>query len=215
MDKDKLQIYKARLINERNRIQRAIEGIMEHGQGFSQRDELEELSMIDNHSGDIGTEMYDKVRRFALLNNEESILEQINNALNRIESGKYGICELCGREISEERLNFLPYATTCIECEEKKADYNTYRYDRPVEEETLPPFGRAFRDYTEEDEYEVEYNMEDSWQDVAKYEKRRGIIRNFDDQDDEEFPDSDPEGEEGIVEFTDKISNQQYKNQLP
>lgn len=218
MNNEELKKYEQRLLDERSRILETIEGIKEHGQELSQREEIDELSMYDNHPGDIGTEMFDKERRFALINNEEDILEQIETALDRIQDGSYGSCELCGGKIEPERLGFLPYATTCINCEEKKPDYNTYRYDRPAEEETLPPFGRMFKDPYEddlEDEESVGYNMDDSWQDVAKYERREGIVRNFDYFDSEDFWSTDLDADEGIVEFTDKISNQQYKSQLP
>lgn len=215
MNREQLLQYKSRLLEEKDKILDTIDGMKEHGLGLSQREEVDELSVIDNHSGDMGTEMFDKQRRYALLDNEKTILIRIGHSLERIEDGTYGTCELCGKEIDNERLNFIPYANTCMSCESKKPDYNTYRYDRPVEEETLAPFGRYFRDYTEEKEYEVYYNAEDSWQDVAKYEKRPGVIRNFDDIDGEVDPNAEPEADSGAVEFVDLISNQQYKAQLP
>lgn len=215
MKSDNSRRYEQRLMVEKEKLKNTLNNMDEHGLAMSQREEVDELSMYDNHPADMGTEMFDKERRYALVDNEEHILSQIDNALERIREGTYGKCEMCGKEIENERLDFIPYATTCVECENKRPDYNTYRYDRPVEEEILPPFGSAFRDYTEEEEAEVEYNMEDSWQDVAKYEKRPHTVRNFDDIDYESEPDSDPEADAGIVEFTDKISNQQYKNQLP
>jgi len=42
--------------------------------------------------------------------------EQIREALKRIESGQYGICEQCGEHITEARLIAVPYSTRCIEC---------------------------------------------------------------------------------------------------
>jgi YteA family regulatory protein len=215
MNKKELLEYKRKLLNERQKILDTINGMKDHGMELSQREEVDELSVVDNHPGDMGTEMFDKQRRFALLDNEKTILIRIDDALHRIEDGTYGTCELCGKEIDRERLDFMPYANTCMSCESKKPDYNTYRYDRPVEEETLAPFGRYFRDYTEEKEYETYYNAEDAWQDVAKYEKRPGIIRNFDDIDGEVDPNAEPEADSGAVEFTDLISNQQYRAQLP
>ena len=48
---------------------------------------------------------------------ESRELEQIENALRRIEEGAYGSCEHCGGKIAEARLNALPYTNTCIECQ--------------------------------------------------------------------------------------------------
>ena len=41
---------------------------------------------------------------------------QIDAALNRITDGSYGLCESCGNDIAEARLQALPYATTCVSC---------------------------------------------------------------------------------------------------
>ncbi|WP_194397586.1 TraR/DksA family transcriptional regulator [Microbacterium atlanticum] len=44
-------------------------------------------------------------------------IEQISAALNRITQGTYGRCTRCGREIAPARLEVLPYAAACIECQ--------------------------------------------------------------------------------------------------
>jgi len=48
---------------------------------------------------------------------ESRELAQIENALERMRTGQYGICESCGRKISLARLQALPYATLCIKCQ--------------------------------------------------------------------------------------------------
>ena len=47
------------------------------------------------------------------------IVSQINSALHRMETGDYGICIKCGAEISEGRLEIVPYAALCIKCAEE------------------------------------------------------------------------------------------------
>jgi DnaK suppressor protein len=47
-------------------------------------------------------------------------LVEVNDALGKIESGKYGTCETCGKEISKERLGAMPSAKFCIECKAKQ-----------------------------------------------------------------------------------------------
>jgi RNA polymerase-binding transcription factor DksA len=44
----------------------------------------------------------------------------VEKALERIGSGEYGRCEVCGKEIPEERLEAVPWATLCIECKRKE-----------------------------------------------------------------------------------------------
>lgn len=49
----------------------------------------------------------------------------IDNALARIEQGKYGLCMKCGHKIPQERLEAIPYALMCIDC--KSADEKRHR----------------------------------------------------------------------------------------
>lgn len=48
---------------------------------------------------------------------ESRELANIENALERMKVGKYGLCEVCNGKIPMARLNALPYATMCIECQ--------------------------------------------------------------------------------------------------
>ncbi len=48
-----------------------------------------------------------------------NILKAVDAALERIESGSYGICSLCGQPVAAERLRLRPYITTCIACADK------------------------------------------------------------------------------------------------
>ena len=60
--------------------------------------------------------MHDRSLDYTLEDNEEHLLASIDDALKRIEDGTYGICTNCGRPISEERLEALPWAELCIDC---------------------------------------------------------------------------------------------------
>ncbi len=51
---------------------------------------------------------------------ERKLLIKIRDALQRIEDGTFGICEICGEEISEKRLKARPVTTLCIECKEEQ-----------------------------------------------------------------------------------------------
>jgi DnaK suppressor protein len=47
---------------------------------------------------------------------------KINEALARIEAGTFGICEMCGDDISEERLKARPVTTLCIDCKTEEEE---------------------------------------------------------------------------------------------
>lgn len=53
------------------------------------------------------------------LSTHRDILKKIERALRKLDEGTYGICEMCGDEIPEERLKILPFAIYCRDCQEK------------------------------------------------------------------------------------------------
>lgn len=55
---------------------------------------------------------------FALIQMKAETLDQINQALSRLDEGAYGYCFECGEEIPERRLRPLPFAIRCKDCEE-------------------------------------------------------------------------------------------------
>ncbi|TGE32708.1 TraR/DksA C4-type zinc finger protein [Desulfosporosinus sp. Sb-LF] len=131
------------------------------------RESLGELSVIDNHPADIGTEVYQRSQDVAEHDRLIHRVEAIDAALERFKKGEYGICEHCGGEIPYDRLEILPHTTVCAECsrEEEKEEQHSFHRD-PVENEILNrPFSRTFNDGTDR----VEFDGEDSWQAVARY----------------------------------------------
>jgi DnaK suppressor protein len=57
---------------------------------------------------------------FRIKERESRLIAKINEALQRIEDGTYGICEKCGKPISIERLKARPVTTLCIRCKKKQ-----------------------------------------------------------------------------------------------
>ena len=51
---------------------------------------------------------------------ERKLIGKINEALERIDTGTYGICDECGEDISEARLKARPVTTLCIDCKKKQ-----------------------------------------------------------------------------------------------
>jgi DnaK suppressor protein len=58
---------------------------------------------------------------------ERKLLSKIRSALERIDSGEFGICEMCGDDIGEERLKARPVTTLCIACKKKQEDQEKAR----------------------------------------------------------------------------------------
>lgn len=89
----------------------------EEGTSTSHRDRegTEELSMYDNHPGDMGTELYEREKDMALNVHAEGELRKVENALLALQDGTYGKCEECQANIPFERLQAIPYTTLCVE----------------------------------------------------------------------------------------------------
>ena len=99
----------------------------------SAQDASGELSMYENHPGDMGTELFDREKNLALNVHATAELTKIDNALKAMDEGSYGTCDVCGTQIPFERLEAVPYTTVCIE---HAIDTKIAR-DRPVEEDVL------------------------------------------------------------------------------
>jgi DnaK suppressor protein len=65
---------------------------------------------------DVSCEASEEEINVALLDNEEYLLREVEAALERLETGRFGRCEGCGRRIAEARLRATPYARTCRRC---------------------------------------------------------------------------------------------------
>ncbi|MCR4627611.1 MAG: TraR/DksA family transcriptional regulator [Treponema sp.] len=69
---------------------------------------------------DIASDAVDRTLLDSLSAQDSERLQMIDNALDRIQRGTYGICLLCHKEIPEERMRALPYACLCISCQTKE-----------------------------------------------------------------------------------------------
>jgi RNA polymerase-binding protein DksA len=112
--------FQTALIDERKRVQDAIDYLHREMPG-SLEDEVEEMiGHEDNHLGDAASGTLDRTIDYSLEENSEQLLVQINAALERIEAGTYGSCTNCGKPIAEERLEAMPWANLCIDCQRER-----------------------------------------------------------------------------------------------
>ena len=110
--------FRKRLLDERSRVQEAIDYLHEETPR-SMEDETQEIQS-DNHPGDMATATLDREIDYTLEENEGRVLAAIDAALQRIEDGTFGVCRTCGRPIDPARLEALPYTTQCIDCKRKE-----------------------------------------------------------------------------------------------
>jgi len=69
------------------------------GLGESLKDSISELSIYDNHPADVATELYERSKDLGLLETTRKQIAQIDEALDAIREGNYGLCRNCGNHI--------------------------------------------------------------------------------------------------------------------
>ena len=65
---------------------------------------------------DTGTKTFEREHEMSLANNAREMLEQVRQALGRVDDGSYGICDSCGKGIGKFRLQAFPRAKLCMSC---------------------------------------------------------------------------------------------------
>jgi len=95
-----------KLLDEQERTVGALERL---------REALKEEVDVDAEEGD--PDLIEREKNVALVSQLEYKMEGIRAALRAIDKGSYGLCERCGKEISEERLEVKPDATLCVQCQ--------------------------------------------------------------------------------------------------
>ena len=108
MRKKELELLRKKLTEKREDIKKIV-----------RENNREEKDFLSTDVGDIADVASDSVERellFELNDNERRILGNVEDALQKIEDGTYGICEKCGKEIEIERLKAMSFAKFCIKC---------------------------------------------------------------------------------------------------
>lgn len=78
----------------------------------------DEATGYSQHQADQGTDDFDRTISLGLTTNEYSLLRQIDRALDKIEEGTYGYCDVSEEEIPLARLEAVPYATMTVKSQE-------------------------------------------------------------------------------------------------
>lgn len=108
MNKEKLEQFKENLLKLQVEITRILE---------NQAEPKELRDAFDDP--DIANEIMEKMMNTLVSSNYEKNLERINAALERMQEGQFGICQVCGVEIPLPRLEALPFSLYCINCQKE------------------------------------------------------------------------------------------------
>ncbi len=112
MEQKKLKVFKDRLIAKKQEILEAYTKNMSYGK---EADEEGAQDIADKASNS-----YTKEFLFILSNSERDLLQMVDEALLRIQTQRYGRCEVCEEPMDRKRLEAVPWAKRCIACQQKQ-----------------------------------------------------------------------------------------------
>ena len=120
MNKKEAKVYFDLLLKKKQELLKGIAHIANDALKTSQRDAAGDLSAYGLHMADVATDNYEREFMLGLADNEQKLLNRITAALEKIEEGAFGLCELCEKKIAKARLKVVPYAELCVPCQEKQ-----------------------------------------------------------------------------------------------
>ena len=106
------------LVEERKRLRDELSEMEEHQLKTEEKpvaDAANEDDLVD-----VATETFEREKELALESGVQGILQMVEEALQKIQNGTYGVCEGCGKAIDGNRLRAIPYARLCIKCKERE-----------------------------------------------------------------------------------------------
>lgn len=113
LKKSEINEFKKRLLEMRRQMLKVLEG------AEAEVKKPDEATGYSQHQADQGTDDFDRTIGLELTHQEIDILKQVDRALEKIEEGTYGICDLSGEEIPIRRLDAMPYANLTVQAKEK------------------------------------------------------------------------------------------------
>lgn len=111
MAPENLERYKQVLLDLRRRIAGDVEQVVE-----AIREDAHPTGNLSNAPVHLADAAGDIVADVEVLATEHNILADVDAALARLQDDAFGVCQQCGKKISDERLKAIPYAALCIEC---------------------------------------------------------------------------------------------------
>jgi DnaK suppressor protein len=115
LNAEELARYKSRILALRRRLRGEVTQMADGALETPLTESNGDLSS----AADLGTDNFEREFTLSLVEGKDAILEQIDEALERIAAGTFGICEVCQMKIPRARLDAIPYASRCVECAAK------------------------------------------------------------------------------------------------
>lgn len=112
-DKKTLASIRAQLEVHRGELLDELEELEETAFNASQSEMSGEVSYDEDYA-DAGSFTFEREKDLSIANNVQDLIDKISRAIEKVDEGTYGICEVCGQPIEAARLKALPHALLCV-----------------------------------------------------------------------------------------------------
>ena len=119
MTEKDLHFFKALLLKKRAEANSTLAEFDRMARTEAAQEASEDRSAYSLHMADRGTDAMEREKNMLLAQREGSYLDYVDEALQRVEDGTFGICRACGGDIGRLRLEAVPTTTWCIDCKSK------------------------------------------------------------------------------------------------
>ena len=119
MNAEDLGYFRNLLTEKRVQANADLEELERVSRSDDAQESSEDRSAYSLHMADRGTDAMEREKNLLLAQREGNYIDYLDEALQRIEDGTFGICRVCGGEIGRPRLEAVPTATQCIACKSK------------------------------------------------------------------------------------------------
>ncbi len=120
MRKTRMKKFKKLLLAAKEKLEAEIQQLQRDNLNRSQRDSSGDLSGYSYHMADVGTDTFGREVELTIASAGSETMKLIDEALERIEDGTYGKCQICGCQVDMKRLEAVPYAHLCISCQSEE-----------------------------------------------------------------------------------------------
>jgi DnaK suppressor protein len=122
-----LKLYQKKLLEMKRQLVENINLLESNSLKKAHREVTGDLSGYSVHPADMGSEVYEAEFTLDIVSSESDILYEIDEALERIKTKKFGRCEKCSLPIERKRLEVIPYTRLCFKCQEEEEKFARVR----------------------------------------------------------------------------------------
>ncbi len=126
MRKSELEKLKSMLQQEKEHLDKELDHFESLLLSKTMKEAGGDLSSCTTHKADQASDIDENQKLFIIMERVQNRLKEVDEALDKVENGEFGVCRSCGEKIQIKRLLAKPQAEYCIECRQKFDDSNNH-----------------------------------------------------------------------------------------